>query len=250
MPVPSRCGYPDATNTGVPAGTVLTTRTGDLTITAPGVYENLNVTGCVIINTNNVTIKKSRIGSAGRCPDYVVRSFNRSGVLIEDVEIVLSGWETKGIAFDGYTARRVWFHGGSDCAHMGRSVVVVDSFCDIPRGGPQDGPHYDGFQSDGGNGITISHNTIRVPYSQTSGILMSTNTSPIRNVTISNNLVAGGGYAIYCGTSTGPVLGTFTFTGNRFAKTYFPRSGYWGPMAYCEGRGSGNVWDEGGVISS
>ena len=249
MPVPSRCGYPDATNTGVPAGTALTTRNGDLTITSPGVYENLNVTGCVIINVDNVTIRKSRIGSAGNCPFYVVRSFGRSGVLIEDVEIVLSGWETKGIAFDGYTARRVWFHGGSDCAHMGRNVSVVDSFCDIPRGGPQDGPHYDGFQSDGGSSIVINHNTIKVPYSQTSAILMSTNTSRISNVSITNNLVAGGGYTIYCGTSTGPVQGTFVFTGNRFAKTFFPRGGFWGPVAYCDGRGSGNVWDEGGVVS-
>lgn len=239
MPTPSRCGWPDATNTGVPKGTVLTTWNGDRTVTVAGtVINGLNITGCLIINANNVTVRNSRIGTDGDCGDYVVRSFNRSGVLIEDTEIVLGGNETKGIAFDGYTARRVWFHGGSDCAHMGANVLVEDSFCDIPAGGPADGPHYDGFQSDGGRNIVIRHNTIRVPYAQTSAILMSTNTSPITDVTIVNNLVAGGGYSIYCGTdSGGDVRGKLTFSGNVIAKTYFSKGGYWGPTTHCPASG-------------
>lgn len=239
MPKPSACGWPDASNTGVPKGTVLTTWSGDRTVTVAGtVINGLNITGCLIINANNVTVRNSRIGTGGGCSDYVVRSFNRTGTLIEDTEIVLGGNETKGIAFDGYTARRVWFHGGSDCAHMGLNVLIEDSFCDIPAGGPADGPHYDGFQSDGGRNIVIRHNTIRVPYSQTSAILMSTNTSPITDVTIVNNLVAGGGYAIYCGTdSGGDVRGTLTFFGNVIAKTYFSRGGYWGPTTHCPATG-------------
>lgn len=168
----------------------------------------------------------------------MVRSFNRTGILIEDTEIVLGGWETKGIAFDGYTARRVWFHGGSDCAHMSNAAQVIDSFCDIPAGGPQDGPHYDGFQSDGGRDLVINHNTIKMPYGQTSAILMSTNTSPITNATITNNLVAGGGYTIYCGTdSGGPVRGTLTFSGNVVSKMFFSKGGYWGPTTSCPATG-------------
>jgi len=243
MPRPSACGWPDATNTGVPAGTALTVHQGDRTVNVAGtVIDGLDIRGCLIINANNVTIRNSRIGAGGDCEHYVVRSFNRSGVVIEDVEIVLTGWETKGIAFDGYTARRVWFHGGSDCAHTGTNVVIVDSFCDIPAGGPADGPHFDGFQSDGGRNITLRHNTIRVPYAQTSAILMSTNTSPIRDVSIVDNLMAGGGWTVYCGTSTGgPVLGTLTFSGNVIARTYFPKGGYWGPATECPA--SGWRWD-------
>ena len=88
---------------------------------------------------------------------------------------------------------------------MGGNVTIQDSLCTV---GPDkdgdgwadagfscsDGPHYDGFQSDGGNNIKLIHNTIRVPCGQTSAILMSTNTSGIRDVTIQNNLMAGGGY--------------------------------------------------------
>ena len=44
-----------------------------------------------------------------------------SGLLLDHVEIDLSGnYDIKGIAFDGYTARNVFFHNGSDCAHMQR----------------------------------------------------------------------------------------------------------------------------------
>ncbi|MER7003793.1 hypothetical protein ABT297_12220 [Dactylosporangium sp. NPDC000555] len=246
MSKPSKCGWPDETNTGVPAGTSLRTHNGDYTISQAGTYTGLDVTGCLIIDADNVIVTRSRIGSGKNCGWYVVRSMNRRGAVLEDVEIILTGYDTKGIAFDGYTARRVWFHGGSDCAHAGGNVTIVDSFCDVAAGGPADGPHYDGFQSDGGHDITIKHNTIRVPYGQTSAILMSTNTAPIRDVSIVDNLVAGGGYTIYCGTTSGgPVGGRLAFSGNRVARTYFAKGGYWGPATSCPGGGA--VWDDTGA---
>lgn len=246
MPKPSACGWPDATNTGVPAGKTLTVRQGDLTITQPGtIIDGLDIRGCVSVRATNVTIRNSRItcGSwyaigvqAGTGSDvWVAPSAN---LLVENVEIVMSSMDMKGIAFDGYTARRVWFHGGSDCAHFGENVTVEDSFCDIPAGRSIGSAHIDGMQSDGGRNIVLRHNTIRVPYSQTSAILMSTNTSPIYDVTIVDNLMAGGGYTIYCGTdSGGPVRGTLTFSGNVIAKTYFPKGGYWGPVVGCPSAG-------------
>ena len=104
------------------------------------------------------------------------------------------------------------------------------------------------------------HNTIRNACSQTSAILISTNTSPIRNVTITDNLMAGGGYTLYC--DAGPdVQGTETVTGNRIAKTFFGAGragasdsssrggGYWGPTTECDDADtySGNVWDDTGA---
>jgi hypothetical protein len=76
---------------------------------------------------------------------------------------------------------------------------------------------------------------------------MSTNTSGIRNVTISDNLLAGGGYALYC--NAGPDVPNETVLRNRFARTWFPRSGYWGPTTGCEDADvfSGNVWDDTGA---
>lgn len=136
---------------------------------------------------------------------YAIRTFgpgDPTGTVIRDVEIDMDGMEEgKGIAFDNYTAIRVWFHNGLDCAHTGENVVVEDSFCDLAVVTGDD--HADGFQSDGGRNIVLRHNTIRNPNGQTSAILMSTNTSPIRNVVIDSNLMAGGGYTVYCGTGEG-----------------------------------------------
>jgi hypothetical protein len=79
---------------------------------------------------------------------------------------------------------------------------------------------------------------------------MSTNTSPISNVVIDNNLVAGGGWTIYCGTDSGGVASNETFTNNRFARTYYANSGGYGPSADCAGvvTNTGNVWDDTGAL--
>ncbi len=65
-------------------------------------------------------------------------------------------------------------------------------------------------------------------------------------MTIDRNLLAGGGWTIYCGTANKPVGGTFVFTGNRFSREFFPKGGSYGPAAYCDGLGSGNVWHDTG----
>lgn len=245
MPRPSACGWPDETNTGTTGP--LTVVNGTVTLTTPGqVYSGKDVRGCIVVKAKGVTIRNVKVTCAA---NYAI-AVNTGGssnpwnasdaaLVVEDVEIDMAGQlEGKAIAFDGYTLRRAHIHGGSDCGHFGVNVVIEDTFCNIPAGGPIDGPHYDGYQSDGGRNIMIRHNTIRVPYGQTAAILMSTNTSPIRDVSIVNNLVAGGGYSIYCGTdSGGPVLGSFTFSGNVIARTYFSRGGYWGPVVDCPAAG-------------
>src|SRR5262245_33381699 len=60
--VPSVCGYPDETNTGVPAGTVLRIHQGTLEIRTPGaVVEDLDIRGCVRVMAPNVTIRRSKV---------------------------------------------------------------------------------------------------------------------------------------------------------------------------------------------
>ena len=62
-PPPTNGPFPDASNTGVPAGTVLTP-SGGLTITTAGAVINAReITGQVVVNAPNVTIRNSRIRS-------------------------------------------------------------------------------------------------------------------------------------------------------------------------------------------
>jgi hypothetical protein len=273
MANPSSCGYPDVGNTGVQPGTSLQRMSGDVHLTHDGeVFQNKLVTGSIWVEAKNVTISNVKLIDTDDY--YAIRILpigaSDQNTTIEHVEIDLngkmgdpSGGDLKGIAFNGYHASHVFFHNGSDCAHMGENVVIQDSLCtdgpdangdgwpdqrDFCRGAKQ---HFDGFQSDGGHDITLHHNTVRNPCDQTSAILISSNTEPISNIRITDNLLAGGGYSLYCAGDDDPSRVTNeTVTGNRFARTWFPRGGYYGPAAYC---GSGfadeyadNTWDNGG----
>jgi hypothetical protein len=269
MPNPSTCGYPDASNTGVTPGTQLTPVSGTVTLSTPGqLYENKIVTGQIVVTGPNITIRNVKLITTN--PYYGIKSFtdgseasNVKNLVLDHVEINLNGNNnTKGIAFDEYTLDHVFIHNGADCAHMGKNVTIKDSFCslgpDVNNDGVPDNTswcsdqslHRDGFQSDGGSNFVIQHNTIRNNCGETSAILMSTNTAPISNVTIDNNLVAGGGWTIYCGTDSGGVASNETFTNNRFAKTYFASGGGYGPSAGCASvmANTNNVWDDTGAL--
>lgn len=236
MPQPSRCGWPDATNTGVPAGTVLTVRQGDWTITTAGtVINGYDIRGCVYVRANNVVIRNSRIqcnGFSGIAIDNPI-----TGVLIEDVDVVMSGLGQHGIQWRGYTARRVHIANGSDCFSANQDVLIEDSFCDIPGQAGQDaaangGPHVDGIQETGSaSNVTIRHNTIRNPFIVVSAIIMNGGQTNIRIV---DNLMAGGGYTVYCPSRAGALA---AFSGNVISRMYYPRGGSYGPTTGCPAAG-------------
>jgi hypothetical protein len=245
MPRPSACGYPDATNTGVPPGTPLKRAEGTVHLDTPGMtYSNVELHGRIIVEAPNVTIEKVRVV----CPCwYPILTWpvetGAGNTVVRDVEIDFQGFEDgKGIAFARYTAERVWFHNGLDCAHFSVDVSITDSFCDLAALSPDSEAHADGFQDTGGDNVTLRHNTIRNPNGQTSAILLPTGDG---TMVVDDNLLSGGGWTLYCGDSGDEVE---TITNNRFSREFFPKGGYWGPMAGCQDAtvASGNVWDESG----
>jgi hypothetical protein len=92
--------------------------------------------------------------------------------------------------------------------------------------------------------MTINHNTLLTAFTQTAAIYLSTDFAPLGTVQITNNLLAGGGYALYGGAGSG--ITAETVTGNRFSRLYYPNCGYAGPEAYMPPTftWSGNVWDD------
>src|SRR5215510_6849097 len=65
--------FPDATNTGVPAGTVLTPYNGNLVVNTPGaVISGLDIRGTVTINAPNVTLVNCKITAQHSWDWYVV----------------------------------------------------------------------------------------------------------------------------------------------------------------------------------
>lgn len=269
MPDPSACGYPDAGTVGVTAGTSLAPMSGVVTLNQPGqVLENKLVTGSIAVTAQNVTIRNVRLVVSGEGGAGIgVKPGNNwdrtdANLLVDHVEIDLNGKpNTKGIAFNGYTLRKVFMRNGADCAHFSRNVRIEDSLCAVGPDADRDGvpdagaasgfcrgtAHFDGFQYAGGADVVINHNTVLNPCEQTSAMLITNDpgfNSPIRNVAVTNNLMAGGGYTLYCADSDDTVESE-TVVGNRFARTYFPRGGRYGPTAYCNlaTTFTGNVWD-------
>ncbi len=70
----------------------------------------------------------------------------------------------------------------------------------------------------------------------------------VANVTVSDNLLAGGGYTIYGGEGAKGHPSHIVITGNRISTQFFRLGGRWGPVAYFNSHAygdvwSGNVWD-------
>jgi hypothetical protein len=237
---PSACGYPDATNTGVPAGTALTVVNGDLTITAAGtVVEGKEINGCVLVKAPNVTIRRSKVHCAG---DYAIGSFTQQysggGLLIEDVEVDCADTSGTAIADYGTTARRVNIHGCENGFDIDTNITVEDSYIHDLHETPT--AHTDGIQVAIGEHIVIRHNTIFNP-GGTSAII----NHPTRevDVLITNNLLAGGAYTLYCPRDTSTDVRVI---GNRFSTRFSTKGGAYGPLDSCGkvAEFRDNVWDE------
>jgi hypothetical protein len=218
MADPSACGFPDGTNTGVPAGTVLK-QSGDITISTPGeVVTGLQVNGTVTITASNVTLKDSLIIPDSGDPAIAVSYDHVSGVVIENVEI--NGGKhspsSVGVQGSGFTLEADNIHGTADAVDVDSNDVVKDSWIhDLWVSGSD---HTDGVQSAGGSNVTISHNTIDATANSTnSAIIIGADLGPISNTLITNNLLDGGSYTIYAGSDGQYSSGVITITNNRFA---------------------------------
>lgn len=209
-------GYPDETNTGVPSGTTLTS-SGSITVSTNGtILDSLDISGQVVVNANNVTIRNCRITSGDYYPiDYS----GHTGLLVQDTEIIgLSYTVTAGISFDNYTARRVNVHGTADGMKANANVLIEDCYIhDLIYDAVHD-THNDGVQTTGGSGVTIQHTTIKLSTTNNANaaIQIGTESGANSNWLVNNCLLDGGGWTINAGSGNS----NMTFTNNRFTKNY------------------------------
>jgi hypothetical protein len=121
--------------------------------------------------------------------------------------------------------------------------TVRDNYIHDP--GYADGDHIDGIASDGGDssGLTIEHNTVFISLGQTTAIGIFEDFGTQFDCTVTNNLLAGGGYTIYGGANSGGATpSNIVITGNRFSRIFYPDGGYYGPQTAVAAGGVGNVW--------
>lgn len=262
---PHACGFPDASNTGVPAGMTLKKVPGQVS-SGPGWHYDSRgwvevdgngavLTGLYIpynldITASNVTIKDVKVVTGG--PNaFGISVRHTSNVTIEDSTItgrntgngrVMTGVKDIYADSTGLTVLR-------DDISMAETGVqleagtVQDSY--IHNTGYIAGDHVNGVTSNGGGTglLTVQHNTILINRNQTDAVGLFEDFGVQQNRVITGNLLAGGGYSIYGGQNPGGApTSNITITNNRFSTIYYRTAGAYGAAAYFSSAGTGNIW--------
>jgi hypothetical protein len=263
---PSSCGYPDATNTGVPAGTTLkqvpgqvtsgpgwsyNASTSTVTVTANGTtLSGLAITGTLQISANNVTVNKVKVTSGG---NFGIGLAHTSGVTIENSTISGQNSAAGRVSYaidDVYGDSTGMVIKANNISDFRTGVQVSAGQVDsnyIHDPGYVAGDHTNGIYVNGGTqSLMIWNNTIFNSLGQTDAINLDAGTpgpaAPVANKTISDNLLAGGGYTLYGGAASGSPTSNIVVTDNRFAQNYYTTSGQYGPAYYFAAAGTGNKW--------
>ena len=253
-PPPPTAGDSDrpwAHNTG-PTDIGALVPTTNPTLSSPGTYANMDVTGTIFITSNNVTLRNFRVNSKGAQRGVQIDA-GRSGIVLEDGE--LYGMSSIAIYGTGYTARRLHMHdSGGDAlrpegSNGGTESTLVEH-CFIESMGLSSGAHADGMQvantAAAGYNVTLQYNNFFMPVpgspdhpgdtSKASSVIFVE--KPVRNFVIQNNWLDGGGYTVYCGGNTGDVV----WRNNIFGTNYD-----FGVVTGTCQNWSGNVWEDTGA---
>ena len=254
------CGFPSPDTTGVPAGTTLTPYTGPSNITTAGTtITGAEITSPLTISANNVTIEDSDIDVANQSAGAIRIGSGTTGALVEYDSIhgtsATSAGNLQAAVYNtnysddanAVTVDHVDFYDGQRILHG--PGTLTNSFC--LDNVAVSGAHYECIY-EGGGSVTINHNTLLTAFGQTAAIFVSTDFAALDNVSITDNLLAGGGYVIYGDATNEHNYGITSeaVTGNRFSRIYYADSGQYGPEdgEYMPSNAtwSGNVWDDTG----
>ena len=206
--------FPDASTTGVPAGTTLTEYTGPMTITEDGtVIENQIINGSLRVTADNVTIKNCKIDFTGY---WGVDAEGAQNLTIQDCDITgpgYAGTSNAAILGGGTFLRNDISKAENGIVLQGTAVVKGNYIHDLENSGSD--PHYDGISVQGGqDGVVIEGNTILAR--DTSDIIINNNFGPVNDVTIKDNFLGGDvGINIYI---HDPETTNVEITGNYLAK--------------------------------
>jgi hypothetical protein len=293
MSAPGACGYPDPNygNVGPSSACSSLTPSGAITVkTAGAVVQNMNISGQVTIAAKNVTLTNDCISANGNGElgsKAVDLQENASGTQItySDISGANSTSESVDEALgnndedEGTVADHDYIENCGECVHgpwtLTNSYVIVNGT--VPNCGSECPDHYEDIYCNSTT-FVAEHDVLLNPQGQTATLFCDTNGGEggpgNDHITLTNSLIAGGGYSIYPqGNSTSVGSSTMNVSNNRFARCltaevyepqsggtsckggadlngYWPSGGYYGVAAYIycpptKGQiWSDNVWDD------
>jgi hypothetical protein len=269
---PHRCGFPDGTNTGVPAGVSLRKVPGQVSrgpgwyydhrgfvavVAAGAVLSGLSLPCGVSVTASHVTIRDVKIVTSGQSAmgvalrhvhDVTIEHSTIAGTNTGSGRLMVGVKDVYGDA----TGTRLL---DDDIFQAGTGVQIYQGLIQgtyIHHLGMISGDHVNGVTTNGDTEpLVIRHNTIFDSFAQTDAIGLFQDFGVVANVTIDDNLLAGGGYSIYGGEGSKGRPSHIVVTGNRISTRFFRHGGYWGPAVDFDVRApgdawSGNVWDSTG----
>ena len=261
---PMAQSWPSSTSTGASGN--LTPVSGDITLSKNGqVYQNKRVKGTIAVTACDVTLRNVEVDSGepftgDDTPDLFAIWLQESatcGVTLDHVTTLTDSAPNVYVTTSVRVAR-----GGpvtiTDSKLIGAQLGILGMSAGTIRGNYIElgrnmrGDHNDAIQGDGASNLVIDHNTLLNANDQTSALALYTEYGNNNDITVSNNLMAGGGYTCYCGDGATQNDGTparannVSIVDNVFWKKYFPTAGHFGAArAYNPaggGRWAGNVY--------
>lgn len=245
----------------------------------------LDISGSIEVAADNVTIENTRVTlSSGGCGR--VRPCGSSDIRIDSG---VSGTTLKNLELSnapGVTVQHAVYNYGSATATLANGLYVHSV---TTSGGGTDsmwwGPgtirnsyalaglhissdHVEDIYEFAGGVLNVEHDTLLNPVPQTATVFVDGKSGEPSRLTITNSLLAGGGYTLYAAANGGS--GAASITNNRFARClggavegiggtwscrsgpdshgYFPRGGSFGATTSNPPKltWSGNVWDDNG----
>lgn len=258
-PAPARAAaapaYPTAATTGPTAWALKQhwTTKGATTLSKAGTYELIHFTGPVTITAAGVRLVNDTVvannsdgngitvGGANAYISRVIVSGTNKGAGRLDAGIKDKGGSAA-VANTVIDRTEIkWAR--SDVQDV--TGVVQNSY--FHANGFVSGDHINGVTQNGSTQpLTITHNRILIPFDQTGAIDIFCDFGKEANVTATNNWLAGGGYTVYGGQSgnegTNCATHNIVFKNNVFSTQFYKHSGQFGPVAYYQDNGAGNVW--------
>jgi hypothetical protein len=257
VPPPSGT-WPDASNTGVPAGTTLSTYTGPCTITAANTVIDAKTLNCdLTVHAANVQVTRSKINGQVWLDTDLAGSDTWSAT-ITDSEVDAGPRDLPGVCCGNVTVLRSNLHGGHNGAQCdgGTVCTIQDSWLHAPYNPSNFDSHLGGFLTDGvAKNIKLIHNRIAcdAPANNVGGgctgdVNLIPNFGPVSGVLIQNNLFGANTGSAYCtfggekSTSPYPHADHVVYQDNVFERGTNGRCADYGPVTDFNPNGVGNQW--------
>lgn len=239
--------WPDASNTGIPDGAcpggLRDAVQADLRPGSDQVFECVRFaagTPYITQDVSKITYRFCRFES-NNVDEFV--NVQGAAVTIEDSEFAggVGTWIRTSYSGNDLIVRRCDFSGMANAVEFGTRNVLIEHNYVHDFGSVDPEQHADGIQSgDETADLHVHHNSVFLnAVTGGTGALMLWGTG---NSSVTDNLVAGGGYTLY-------LDGAMTITGNRVSTVFSERSGEYGPVYPSQRLGdatwSDNRWEDG-----